>query len=291
MKVRTIVILVVIVLLGVLALNSFFIVDQRQRAIILRFGQAVETEQELLGFNLKLPIADEVKYFDGRVLTLDAPAERFYTIEKKPLIVDSFVKWRIFDTVEYYKNTSGIEDKANQLLADRVNEGLRNQVGRRDMHEVVSGERDQLMEELTRNLDTILKQDLGITVLDVRVKRIDLPQEVSSSVFERMVSERVIEANQYRASGQEQQLVIKAEADRERVVIEAEAYRDAERIRGDGDAESARIYAEAFGQDPEFYEFYRSINAYVTVFEDSHSLFVIDPSSEFFRYLKDSIGN
>lgn len=291
MKVRTIVIGVVLVLAVALALNSFFIVDERQRAIILRFGEAVPTTKELVGFHLKVPIADEIKYFDGRILTLDTVPERFYTSEKKPLIVDSFVKWRIHDTTKYYKNTSGIEANANQILEERVNEGLRNQIGRRDMHEVVSGERDQLMLELTTNLNEVMREETGITVIDVRVKRIDLPTEVSESVFERMVSERKIEANQYRASGTEQRLAIEADADRQKVVIEADAFRDAEKIRGDGDAESARIYAEAYGRDPDFYEFYRSINAYVSVFQEGNSLLILDPSSEFFKYLKSGSGD
>ena len=297
MKVRTIVLLVVLVLVVTLALNSFFIVDERQKAIILRFGEAKPTYdaagdyRELVGFHIKIPIADEIKFFDGRILTLDTTPERFYTSEKKPLIVDSFVKWRIHDTIKYYENTGGNEVVANQILEERVNEGLRNQVGRRDMHEVVSGERDQLMLELTSNLDRVMRAETGITVIDVRVKRIDLPTEVSTTVFERMMSERKIEANQYRATGTEQSLAIEADANRQKVVIEAEAFRDAEQIRGDGDAEAAKIYAEAYGQDPEFYEFYRSINAYITVFQEGNSLMVLDPSSDFFKYLKSESGD
>ena len=171
-------------------------------------------------------------------------------------------------------------------LEDRVNEGLRNQIGRRDMHEVISGERDLLMNELTAQLNGIMAEDFGISVIDIRVKRIDLPEEVSDAVFDRMNSEREIEARQYRATGQELAIGIRADADRQAIVIAAEANRESQMIRGDGDARSAEIYADAYGQDPEFYSFYRSINAYRKVFEDGNAMMVLDPSSEFFRFLK-----
>lgn len=290
-SVRTIVIIVVLVLLGALALDAFYVVDERKRAIVLRFGQVVSEEDgEKAGFHWKVPIADDVKFFDGRVLTMDTPAERYYTSEQKPLLVDSFVKWRVAKPQLYYTATSGEEATANLRLENRVSEGLRNQIGRRTMHEVISGERDQLMQQLTNDLNRVMLQDFGIAVIDVRVKRIDLPDEVSEAVYERMNSEREIEARQYRATGTEQARAIIAAADRNRVVIEAEAYRDSEQIRGDGDAEAARIYAEAYGKDPEFYEFYRSINAYTTIFGDGQSLLVLDPSSDFFKYLKSDTG-
>ncbi|MCY4143117.1 MAG: protease modulator HflC [Gammaproteobacteria bacterium] len=291
-SVKTIVIIVVLVILGALALDAFYIVDERQRAIVLRFGELTSGEGgENPGLHFKLPIADEVKYFDARVLTMDTPPQRYYTSEKKPLIVDSFVKWRVGDPPLYYTATSGEEETANGRLQDRVNEGLRNQIGRRTMHDVISGERDQLMQELTNDLNRVMLAEFGIAVLDVRVKKIDLPPEVSAAVFDRMNSERAIEARQYRAGGTEIARGITATADRESVVIEAEAYKEAEQIRGDGDAEAARIYAEAYNQDPDFYEFYRSINAYRTVFSDGNSLLVLDPSSEFFKYLKSDSGN
>ena len=290
-SVRTIVIIVVLVLAGALALDAFFIVDERKRAILLRFGDVMSGEEgEKPGFHFKFPISDQVKYFDARVLTMDTPPQRYYTSEKKPLIVDSFVKWRVQNPKLYYTATSGEEETANRRLQDRVNEGLRNQIGRREMYEVISGERDELMQELTNELDQAMSERFGITVIDVRVKRIDLPDEVSAAVYDRMNSEREIEAKQYRASGREQALIIEADAERQKVVIEAEAYRDAEQIRGDGDASSAKIYADAYGADRGFYEFYRSINAYVTVFEDGQSLLVLDPSSEFFKYLKSDSG-
>jgi membrane protease subunit HflC len=284
---RNIVIIVVAVLLGLLALDGVFLVHQTERAVLLRFG-AVRTADVQPGLHFKLPIADQVKITDARVLTLDSQPEVFYTLEKKPLFVDAFAKWRVEDVPKFYTATQFDERRAERLLAERMNEGLRNQISRRVMHEVVSGQRDSLMRELTDDLDTFMRRDVGVTVIDVRVKRIDLPQEVSTAVFDRMISERQILARQFRATGRERALEIRANADREVVVISAEAYREAEQIRGDGDARAAAIYADAFGRDIEFYNFYRRINAYTSVFNSKDDLLVIDPSSEFFKYLKDS---
>ena len=283
-------ILVVIALVALLLLGqSLYIVEQTERAVLLRFGEVV-TADVRPGLHFKLPIAEEVKKFDARVLTLDSRPETYYTLEKKPLIVDSFAKWRIVDVQNYYTASSGDETRANRVLQERVNEGLRNAISRRDMHEVISGERDQLMQELTADLNRVMKEAVGIEVIDVRVKRIDLPTEVSTSVYDRMNSEREIEARQYRAQGQELALGIRADAERQTVVIEAEAYREAEQIRGDGDARSAAIYADAFNKDPEFYEFTRSLNAYAKVFSDKSDMLVLDPNSEFFKYLKSGEG-
>ena len=283
----------VLVVLGVVAvlllLQSVYIVRETERAILLRFG-AVSRADVPPGLHFKLPVAEEVKKFDARVLTLDSSPETYYTLEKKPLIVDSFAKWRIVNVENYYTASSGDESRANRVLQERVNEGLRNAISRRDMHEVISGERDQLMQELTADLNRVMQDAVGVEVIDVRVKRIDLPTEVSTSVYERMNSEREIEARQYRAQGQELALGIRADAERQTVVIEAEAYREAEQIRGDGDAMSASIYADAFNKDPEFYEFTRSINAYAKVFGDKSDMLVLDPNSEFFKYLKDDEG-
>ncbi|MYD43144.1 MAG: protease modulator HflC [Gammaproteobacteria bacterium] len=288
MSVRTIVILVLLIIVGALLFDTLFIVHERERALKLRFGEAVSVYGDAdAGLHFKIPIAEEVRVFDGRILTLDTPAQRYFTIEKKPLIVDLFVKWRVGDVERYYTATSGDEQRASTQLEDRVNEGLRNQIGRRDMHEVISGERDLLMNELTANLNGVMSEDFGITVIDIRVKRIDLPDEVSDAVFDRMNSEREIEARQYRATGQEIAIGIRADADRQATVISAEAQRESEKIRGDGDANSAEIYADAYGQDPDFYSFYRSINAYVKVFEGGNTMMVMDPSSEFFRFLKE----
>ena len=266
---------------------SFYTVQQTERAVLLRFGAVLRADVSP-GLHLKLPIADEVKTTEARVLTVDSDPERYFTLEKKPVIVDSFVKWRVDDVASYYTAT-GFDDNAARLrIAERVNEGLRNQISRRDMHEVISGERDQLMRELTEQLDIDMRREFGIRVLDVRVKRIELPPEVSVSVYDRMNSEREIEAQQHRAAGRQLAIEINADADRQVVVIGANAYREAEELRGDGDAEAARVYAEAFSQDPEFYEFYRSINAYAKVFADKGDVLVLDPKSDFFKYLEQS---
>ncbi len=290
MSIRNMLLGAVVVVLLVLAADAVFTVNERQRALVLRFGEITQVDLEP-GLHFKLPIADDDKKFDGRIQTLDSPPERYFTLEKKPLVVDSFVKWRVSDVQTFYETTEGGDQRrAELLLSQRVKEGLRNEISRRDMHEVISGERDQLMADLTQQLNNEMRRDVGVDVIDVRVKRIDLPPEVSAAVYDRMNSEREIEAQQYRATGREVDLGIRADADRQVVVIEAEAYREAEQIRGDGDAGSAAIYAEAYGADPEFYEFYRSINAYVDVFSQKGDLLIVDPNSEFFKYLKDGDG-
>ena len=289
MNFRNIIFLLLVLIGGVLISSSIYVVHETERAILLRFGAVSQADVEP-GIHFKLPVAEEVKKADGRVLTLDSPAETYFTLEKKPLIVDSFVKWKITNVSDYYRATSFDERRGERVLQERVNEGLRNQISRRDMHEVVSGERDQLMLELLTDLNAVMGEALGIEVVDVRVKKIDLPQDVSTSVYDRMNSEREIEARQYRAQGEEMALGIRADAERQTVIIEAEAYREAEQTRGDGDAKSANIYASAYNKDPEFYEFYRSINAYATVFGDKTDMLVLDPSSEFFKYLDDDEG-
>lgn len=281
---RNAIVFVVLALVAVLALDGVYLVHQTERAVLLRFG-AVRSADVAPGLHFKLPIADQVKVTDARVLTLDSEAEVFYTLEKKPLQVDAFAKWRVEDVLKYYTSTQFDEQRAERLLEERLNEGLRNQISRRAMHEVVSGQRDTLMLELTKDLDNFMRRDVGVSVIDVRVKRIDLPQEVSSAVYDRMNSERQILARQFRATGRERALEIRANADREVVVISADAYRQAEQIRGEGDAKAAAVYAGAFGRDPEFYSFYRSMNAYASVFGDKDDLLVLDPSSQFFKYL------
>ena len=288
MSVRTIVLLVLIIIAGVLIFDTVFTVHERERVILLRFGEAYrEFGDDDAGLHFKIPFADRLVRFDGRILTQDTPAQRYFTLEKKPVIVDLFVKWRVGDVTKFYTATSGDEQRASSQLEARSNEGLRNQIAKRDMHEVISGERDLLMHELTTSLNDSMIADFGINVIDVRVKRIDLPEEVSEAVFSRMNSEREIEARQYRATGQELAIGIRADADRQAIVIAAEANREAEKIRGDGDARSAEIYADAYGQDPNFYSFYRSINAYQKVFEDGNTMLVMDPSAEFFKFIKE----
>lgn len=289
MSLRNLILIFMAVAAVFLAMDSVYTVQQTDRAILLRFGAVVEADVQP-GLHFKLPIADEVKKADGRVLTLDATPQTYFTLEKKPLIVDSFAKFRIASVSRFYTATSFDEKRGERILMERVTEGLRNQISRRNMHEVVSGERDQLMQELTSELNEVMQTTAGMEVIDVRVKRIDLPPDVSSAVYERMNSERQIEARQYRAQGRELALGIRADAERQTVVIEANAYKRAEELRGDGDARSASVYASAFGQDPEFYAFYRSINAYSNIFQDKSDLLVIDPSGKFFKYLKSSEG-
>ena len=289
MSLRNLILIFMAVAAVFLAMDSVYTVQQTDRAILLRFGAVVEADVQP-GLHFKLPIADEVKKADGRVLTLDATPQTYFTLEKKPLIVDSFAKFRIASVSRFYTATSFDEKRGERILMERVTEGLRNQISRRNMHEVVSGERDQLMQELTSELNEVMQTTAGMEVIDVRVKRIGLPPDVSSAVYERMNSERQIEARQYRAQGRELALGIRADAERQTVVIEANAYKRAEELRGDGDARSASVYASAFGQDPEFYAFYRSINAYSNIFQDKSDLLVIDPSGKFFKYLKSSEG-
>ncbi len=271
------------------ASQCLFIVSERERAVLLRFGEVVNADVQP-GLHFRLPIVNKVRKFDGRLLTLDARKQRYLTLEKKALIVDSYIKWRIAAVEKFYTATSGDEFVAQRLLTSRVDTGLRNQFGKRTMHEVVSGERDQLMVELTRELNRVALDELGIEVVDVRVKKIDLPPEVSSSVFNRMASERERIAREYRAQGREVAQAIEADADRQKVIIEAEAYRDAEKVRGEGDATAAAIYADAFNRDPEFYAFSRSLTAYKSSFGKGNDMMIIDTDSEFFEYLNKSGG-
>ena len=285
MSMRTLIGLVIVLAAVLVASAALFRVYETEKAVLLQFGEMVEGDIQP-GLHFKLPVAQEVKKFDARVLTLDSTPETYYTLEKKPLIVDSFVKWRVVQPDKFYERASFEIGRAQRIIQERVNEGLRNQISRRDMHEVISGQRDLLMQELTAELNTVMTAAAGVEVIDVRVKRIDLPPDVSESVYERMNSERLIEAEQYRAQGRERAVASRADAERQTVVIQADAYNEAEQIRGDGDAKAANTYAAAYQQDPEFYEFYRSINAYSSVFGNKGDLLILDPNSEFFKYLK-----
>ena len=287
MGIRTLVLAFIIAALAVLGMNSLFIVTEMQRAVLLEFGRVVRDNIEP-GLHLKLPIINEVRKFDGRILTSDAPAERFLTLEKKAVIVDSFAKFKIDNVQTYYTSTSGDERRAEELLKERINTGLRNEISKRTLHEVVSGERDELMYVLTKNLNSVAQEQLGVSVVDVRVKRIDLPQEVSQSVYDRMNTERDIEAREHRAKGQELAVGIRADADKQHEVIIAEAYSSAEEIRGEGDAQAASIYAAAFQKDKDFYEFYRSMTAYQRTFSSKGDVLLIQPDSEFFKYMNSS---
>jgi len=284
---RIVVLLVLVVGLVFVGSNSIYILNEMERGVLLRLGKVVNPDIAT-GLHLKLPFMEEVRIFDGRVLTVDAPAERFLTLEKKALIVDSFAKFKIKKVEKYYTATSGDQRRAEELLKQRINNGLRNEISKRTLHEVVSGERDELMEVLVASLNEVADAELGVEVVDVRVKRIDLPQEVSQSVYNRMNTERDIEAKEHRAKGQELAVGIRADADKQREVILAEAYSEAESLRGEGDAEAAATYAQAFNQDKEFYKFYRSMAAYKRTFSDKNDMLILDPNSDFFSYLKDS---
>jgi membrane protease subunit HflC len=275
--------LLVIVLVA--ANSTLYVVSEFERGVKLRFGKLIEADIQP-GLHVKLPIVDDVRIFDARILTLDAQQASFFTIEKKRLIVDSYAKWRISNVETYYKATGGVESVAHNRLANRVNTGLRNQFGTRTLHEVVSGERDLLMKNITDDLNQSVLDSLGIEVIDVRVKRIDLPQEVSGPVFRRMTAEREKEARELRSTGKEKAEKIRAAADRQRTIELANAYRDAEELRGEGDAEAAGIYAAAYQQDPEFYSFVRSLNAYKQSFSNKGDIMLVEPDSDFFKYLK-----
>jgi membrane protease subunit HflC len=278
--------LVVVLLLLSLTL---FTVDQRQNAIVFRFGKPVNVIREP-GLYAKIPLMDNVRFFDVRILTLDSEeAERFITSEKKNVLVDSFVKFRVVDVLQYYVSVAGDEARAKIRLSQTVNDSLRAEFGKRTIHEVVSGERDQIMELMREKADADARK-IGVQVLDVRLKRVDLPQEVSEAVYRRMEAERKRVANELRSLGFAEAEQIRANADRQREVIVAEAYRDAQRIKGEGDARAAAIYARAFQEDPEFFAFYRSIEAYRQSFRNKGDVMVLDPSSDFFKYLKNPSG-
>lgn len=266
-----------------------FVVREYDKVVLLEFGKLVEHDISP-GLHWKVPVMHQIRRFDGRILTLDTKAERYPTVEKKSVMVDLYAHWRIVDVARYYTATGGDETRAELLISQRINEGLRNQFGVRTLHEVVSGERDALMINMTKKLTDITRGELGIEVVDVRVKRIDLPDEVSGDVYNRMKSERDREARKHRSEGREIAEGIRADADRQKIVLEAEAYREAEKIRGQGDAESAAIYAAAFNKNPEFYSFTRSLQAYRDSFNGSGDILVVDPGSDFFRYLKDANG-
>ena len=267
--------------------QSIYVVSEIERAVKLRFGEIVEFDVQP-GLHFKWPIVNSIRYFDGRILTLDAVPQRYLTSEKKALMVDSFIKWRIKDVAKYFTTTGGDEERAKRLLSQRVDTGLRNEFGIRTVKEVVSGERDQLMNSLATSLDKIAQQELGVEVLDLRVKKIDLPFEVSDSVYNRMRTERERLARELRAQGNEVAEKIRATADKDKTIILADAYREAEETRGNGDAKATATYAEAYTKDPEFYDFTRSLKAYQATFQSKGDILIIDPDSDFFKYLDNS---
>ncbi|MDH3993219.1 MAG: protease modulator HflC [Gammaproteobacteria bacterium] len=286
---RNVTFILVAVLLLFIANNSLYVMKETERGVLLKFGEVVNADIKP-GLHFKIPFVNNVRKFDGRILTVDSQPERFFTQEQKALIVDSYAKFRVADTTKFYTATNGEEARAMGLLAQRINDGLRNQVAVRTIQEVVSGERDQLMIDLAELLNDVALSELGVELVDVRVKQIDLPPDVSESVYRRMNAEREKEAREHRSQGQELAEGIRAAADREVTVLKANAYRDAELLRGTGDAEATNIYASAFSQDPEFYSFTRSLRAYQDSFQGSGDIMLLQPDSEFFRYLKDSSG-
>lgn len=277
--------LAVIVVLFLLVSSSLYIVDQRQRAIVFQLGEVVSVKTSP-GLYFKIPMVQNVRFFDSRILTMDAEEpERFITSEKKNVLVDLFVKWRIVDVKQYYISVQGDEALARVRLAQTVNSSLRDEFGNRTVHEVISGERDKIMEIMRQKADADAR-NIGVEVVDVRLKRVDLPSEVSESVYRRMEAERKRIANELRSTGFADSEKIRSNADRQREVIMAKAYRDAQKNKGEGDAKATKIYAEAFSKNPEFYSFYRSLEAYKQSFQNNSDMMVLEPNSEFFKYLK-----
>lgn len=272
-----------------LVLSSVFIIPETHRGVMLRFGELVETDIQA-GIHFKVPVIDQVREFDIRVLTMDLPSRQYLTVEKKPLDVDSYIVWKIRDVDQFYRATGGDEFRAQSLLLSRVDNGLRNEFGVRTMHEVVSGQRDELMHTLRDRVNETSVKEFGIEVRDIRVKAIELPGQVSENVYRRMAAEREKLAQEFRSRGRELAEGIRADADRQKTVTLAEAFASSEETRGEGDGEAARIYADAYGSNSEFYSFYRSLQAYRNTFSNKDDLMVIDSNSEFMKFLKDSKG-
>ena len=282
MNVLAAIVVTALVVLGA----TIFTVDQRQHAIVFQLGEVRKVIDEP-GLYFKWPLIQNVRYFDKRILTLDAAEpERFITSEKTNVLVDSFTKWRIIDPKLYYVSVAGDESRAKTRLSQTVNAGLREEFGKRTVHDVVSGERDQLMELMREKADLDARK-IGVQIVDVRVKRVELPSDVSESVYRRMDAERKRVANELRSTGAAEGEKIRADADRQREVTVANAYRDAQKVKGEGDGQAAAIYAESFGRDAQFAQFYRSLEAYKASFNKKSDVVVLDPaSSDFFRALR-----
>ncbi len=272
----------------VIVAMSIFTVDQRQYAVVFQLGEMKRAIAEP-GLYFKVPMVQNVRYFEKRIITLDnAEPERFITSEKKNVLVDSYIKWRIVDPQLYYISVGGDESRAKTRLNQTVNAGLREEFGKRTVHDVVSGERDKIMDQMREKADADARK-IGVQIVDVRLKRVELPTEVSDAVYRRMEAERKRVANELRSEGSAEAEKIRADADRQREIIIAEAYRDAQKIKGEGDAKSTATYAQAFGQNAEFYAFYRSLEAYRNSFRSKSDVLVVEPNSDFFKYMK-SVG-
>lgn len=278
-----------LIAVAIVLYSSIFFVDERELALRMKFGEILQSDYGP-GLHWKWPLVNNVVKFDKRVLTIDAKPESFFTGEKKDLIVDSYVKWRIKDVVTYYTTTGGDEMRAGSLLYQTIKTGLRDEFGKRTIQEVVAGDRTEIMGIMTEQAKQ-KAQTLGIEVVDVRIKRIDLPSSVSSSVYSRMRAERERVARDFRSKGAESAERIRADADRQSNVLLAEAYRDSEVVRGEGDAIAAETYAKAYGKDQEFYRFYRSMDAYKKTFNNKGDVILVEPDSEFFRYFNKASGN
>ena len=278
-----------LIVIALVIKGTLFTVDQRQNAIVFQLGEVKDVITKP-GLNFKWPMIQEVNYFDMRILSYDdVEPLRFITSEKKPVLVDSYVKWRIVDVPQYYVSVLGDEFRASTRLRQTISNLLQAEFGRRTVHDVVSGARDEIMADVRQKADQDLRR-IGVEIVDVRLKRVDLPQEVSESVYGRMQAERKRIANEQRSEGAAEAERIRADADRQREVILADAYRDAQRVKGEGDARAATTYAKAFSKNTEFYAFYRSMDAYRNVFQGKNDLMLLEPNSDFFRYLRDSMG-
>ena len=275
----------ILVVAAVLSMSTF-IVHEREIAIKFKLGEIVDSDYEP-GIYFQIPFINNVRKFDSRILTMDTPSERFLTAEKKNVIVNSFAKWRIVDPKTFYTATAGDERQAIARMASIINNELKGQIASKNMREVISGERASIMQEVTDNADVKIR-DLGIDLIDVRIKKVELPDNVSSNVYRRMATERQTVAKEFRSRGEEQAKQIRANADRQREEILAEAYRKSEEIRGEGDAISAKTYADSYNQDREFYSFYRSMKAYQVSFGNNQDMILLSPESDFFKYFKDS---
>ena len=285
---RSNLILILSALIIAVIANSIYIVNEKEKALVTQFGEVIKPDVDV-GIHFKIPLIQSVRKFDARLQSLDEEPNRILTVESKYLLVDSFVKYKIVDVLTFYKATTGSFLTLNNLLGQRTEFELKNQFGQRTVTELVSGERDEMMSSMTSNLGASVA-DLGIEIIDFRVKRIDLPSELSSSVFERMRTERNRLAEELRSEGKELSNEIRSKADKQKVIILAEAYKQAEQIRGEGDAKAAAIYANAFSKDPEFYEFTRSIKGYTSTFQNKADVLLIDPKSDYFKYLNKSDG-
>ncbi len=289
MSPRTLMALVISLVVLILVSSTAYTIKSTERGVLLRFGEVVQADLKP-GLHFKLPVVHEVRKFDARLQVLDAERSDFLTKESKRLIVDAYVVWKVSDVKKYFTATGGDSKAAEARLLPLVRDGLKNRVSERTVHEVVAGQREQLMTDLTSQANKIAQSQFGIAVVDVRVKRVDFPNETLVSIYDRMSSEREREAREYRAQGNEESERIKADADREQRVILAEAYRTAEQLRGNGDAEAAAITAAAFGKDVEFYRFYRSLQAYRASFNKPQDVLVLKGDNEFLRYMRQPGG-